>query len=71
MSYYAAPLTVNWTLSDLHQTDLRLKETKDTEYAQVLGTLRLLATSYPTAGGSFKVLLESTYANLREVLRGL
>ena len=70
MSYYTAPTTINWTLTDLHQADLRLKETADTEYSQILGTLRLLATAYPAADGAFKVLLTTTYANLREVLRG-
>ena len=71
MSYYTtAPSGIDWTLTDLHQADLRLKEAKGTEYAQILGTLRLLATAYPAADGAFKVLLVNTYANLREVLRG-
>ena len=70
MTYYSAPLTISWTLTDLHKADLRLKETDGTEYAQILAVLRLLATSYPTSGEGFKVKLENTYAGLREVLRG-
>jgi hypothetical protein len=71
MYAYSAPLTVSWTLTDLNDTDRRLKEIEGTvtEYSTLLRALRILAVAFPNSNEGFRALLTATYANLREVLR--
>jgi hypothetical protein len=66
--FYTVPSTIEWTLTDLHQVDQRLKETTGSEYEQILRTLRILATSYPTCGADFQVQIGQVYEGLRAIL---